>query len=183
MTLTLSLLIGAMCYAFIYYISMPQDVQTTDLSFYVTNLDTTDTTDGKVGNLVSMVPVRSFKSGFFNAIAHKSDIDIFMEDEYYNLELELVVEETDSNFRHAQDIYVVSTFSSLKGKYVVPLSYHRTGHIRSRSSLIVLLKQLLNLLPFVNYIYSFAPVQTITIPIIDNFNNIEYQTNAIEVTI
>ena len=102
MTLFVSLMIGITVYTFVYYVTMPQYMQTKNLSFYVssqvnTSLDKENKVVTTIPNLVSLVTIGNSKAGIFNA--HNSDVDVFMEDEYYNIDVEFTIQETEHNFK------------------------------------------------------------------------------------
>ena len=130
MTLLLSVMMGVTIYTFSYYVSMPVDAQSRNLAFYQS------TENNGPQSLVSMVPIGNSKSGIFNA--HNSDVDIFMENEYYNLEIDFVVQETEANLQNG-NLYLSAKLTSFSGKED-PVLYHRMGHIKQKASVVILVK-------------------------------------------
>ena len=87
-------MIGITIYTFIYYVSMPVDLQIKPLSFYLSNTieNITITKNVNIGSkpdLLTIIPIGNSKSGIFNI--HNSEVDIFMEDEFYNIDVEFTI--------------------------------------------------------------------------------------------
>ena len=76
-------------------------------------------------SLISLVPIGNSKTGTMND--HTSDIDIYMENEYYNIDLEFTVEETEENFNKV-NLFITSKFTSYKPNES-SLVFHRMGSI------------------------------------------------------
>ena len=85
-------MISVALYTLLYYLIMPRDLQTKNLSFFVSQEIETRIADGTVKSLPSLkalVPIGNSKLG--NSMAttsfQQSDLDIIMDDEFYNIEV------------------------------------------------------------------------------------------------
>lgn len=104
-----------------------------------------------------------------------------MEDEYYNIEVEFTSQETQSNMEKGQ-IYLQSKFSSYR-QHHQPLIFHRMGQMQVKASLYVYIKEFIRSLPLIGYLCNCEPSQQIVIPIVENFNNADFKTSSIELTL
>ena len=98
-----------------------------------------------------------------------------MSDEFFNIEIEFTAHETQSNMEKGS-IYLDSKFTSYKS-HQQPIVIHRMGHMQTKSSLALFIKEVFRYIPFINYICNCEPSQQIVIQIVENFNNADYFTN------
>ncbi|CDW85270.1 UNKNOWN [Stylonychia lemnae] len=181
MTLALSMMIGTFFYAFIFYVIMPHDAQIKPLSFQVSSI--IDQRIDEKSNLISqpqlvaLVPVGSQKSGFKNT--QDVEIDLRMDDELYNIDVDFGVSESDYNMQKG-NIYLNAKVSSYVKKHDT-LSYHRISHISYKSGYIIWVKEMFRYVPVINIFCNCEPKQTVTVHIVENFNNAEFQAKAIEI--
>ena len=78
-----------------------------------------------------------------------------MENEYYNVDLEFIVQETEANFNKGH-LYVSSMFTSYKPEEK-PLMYQRMGSIKHKASFIQYIKMFMSYIPFITYFCSCEP--------------------------
>ena len=57
------------------------------------------------------------------------------------------------------------------------------GAMKYKASFIIYLKQILRYVPFLNYLCNCEPVQKITIPLVENFNNADFSARSLEFTL
>lgn len=104
-----------------------------------------------------------------------------MDDEYFTIEVVFTAQETQNNMEKGA-IYLESKFTSYKQQQS-PVSFHRMGSMQMRNSFFVSLKELIRSLPVIGWLCNCDPSQLIVIPIVENFNNRDFQTSAIELTL
>mmetsp|Transcript_25911 Transcript_25911/g.25177 ORF Transcript_25911/g.25177 Transcript_25911/m.25177 type:complete len:120 (-) Transcript_25911:596-955(-) len=114
MTLLISFLLSSLLYLSFYYLIMPQDVQEKLLYFHAQTPDdkaqaSQPYAHSNLPNLISHISIGNSYSGYYKVT--ESDFSILMENEFYNAEIEFLVQETPQNF-NIMNILVQATFSS-----------------------------------------------------------------------
>ena len=104
-----------------------------------------------------------------------------MDNEYYSIDVELKAQESEANMDKG-NIFLTATMASYKANEQ-PLVFHRMGHLRHRSSIILGIKQVLSYVPFLSWFINLNTTQFITIPIVESLDNGDYKSRAIELTI
>ena len=64
-----------------------------------------------------------------------------------------------------------------------PVTYHRMSSMAHKATIVIWIKEILRYVPFLSYLCNCEPKQKIVVPIIENFNNKDFQANAIEFTL
>lgn len=104
-----------------------------------------------------------------------------MDDEYFNIDVEFTAHETERNMEKGT-IYMSAKFASYK-QQSNPINFYRMGHMQYKASFLITLKEALRYIPFISYFRNCEPTQIIRIPVAENFNNKDFQTNSIELTL
>ena len=55
--------------------------------------------------------------------------------------------------------------------------------MQHKASFVIWIKEVLRYIPLISYVCNCEPKQKVILPIIDNFNNKEFQANAVELTL
>jgi len=100
--------------------------------------------------------------------------DLALGDELYSLELELAAQESSIE---KGNIFLTATVQGADK----PIVYHRMGHMRPRSPLMLAAKHTLWYVPLGNWFISTS--QTLRVPIVDSLKNRLVHTQAIDITI
>jgi len=81
----------------------------------------------------------------------KSDYQIQMDPEYYNIDVELTVVETQNNMNNG-NIYVDSIFHSYNPAQK-PINYHGMATLEYKGSLTIFLKDVIKFIPFCSWFF------------------------------
>ena len=120
LTIIMSMMISTAIYTVIYYYIIPADIQTKNLSFFVSSEVDTRLMKGDVvktiPNLKSIVEITNPMYGHSSGDkAEYDEVQLTMDNEYYNLYLEFTVQESSHNMDKGGTLYLASKMTSLKG--------------------------------------------------------------------
>jgi hypothetical protein len=112
-------MISTAIYTMIYYYIIPADIQTKNLSFFVSSEVDTRLMKGDVvktiPNLKSIVEITNPMYGQSGNKAEYDEVQLTMDNEYYNLYLEFTVQESSHNMDKGGTLYLASKMTSLRG--------------------------------------------------------------------
>lgn len=100
-----------------------------------------------------------------------------MDDEYYQIEVEFEVATTMHNYERG-NLYIQSELKSYK-QGVPSLTLARSGFLEPRGSLLVSLKELIQMIPLASYFCSCEQTEQVTIRIFEKFDNADFGLESI----
>lgn len=97
-------------------------------------------TDGSVKSIPSLktlVPIGNSMLGnsMPTSTFHSGEVDMIMDKEFYNIEIEFTVQETQTNLEHG-NMYLTSKVMSFNPGQL-PVTFHRIGHVKHKSNIFV----------------------------------------------